>query len=151
MLRRLHRACLGTHLRSRTGSDHGQSPRPQAQEGEGVDRGAGLRVSLLTRLLAGVQPDRRSFQQDQGYAAPSGSPYEGRFGGGIGRSAFGGQRPRRSRLLRACRLPLTIPTTVKRAVGNRTLAALMLESKVRLAPQLRGASKHTLWPLRDQP
>ena len=30
-------------------------------------------------------------------------------------------------------------------------STLMLESKVRLAPQLRGASKHTLFPLRDQP
>jgi hypothetical protein len=41
--------------------------------------GRGLRVSLLTRLLTGVQSDRRSFQQDQGYAAPSRSPYQGRF------------------------------------------------------------------------
>jgi hypothetical protein len=28
---------------------------------------------------------------------------------------------------------------------------LMLESKVTLAPQLRGTSKRTLWPLGDQP
>ena len=30
-------------------------------------------------------------------------------------------------------------------------STLMLESKVRLVPQLRGVSKHTLFPLQDQP
>src|SRR5215213_7818201 len=49
-----------THLRSRRGGDHGQPSRPQAQEGEGADRGEGLRANLPTRLLSGPQPDRRS-------------------------------------------------------------------------------------------
>jgi hypothetical protein len=87
-----------------------------AGQGEGADRRAGLRVSLLTRLLTRLQSDRRGFQQDQGYAAPSRSSYEGRFGRGIGRSAFDGKRPRRSRLLQACWLSPTSPTTVKRTV-----------------------------------
>jgi transposase len=52
----------------------------------------------------------------QEYAAPSRSPHEGRFDRGIGRSALGGKRPRRPRLLRACRISSTSPTTVKRAV-----------------------------------
>jgi hypothetical protein len=56
------------------------------------------------------------FNQDQGYAAPSRSPHEGRFGRGIGRSALGDQRPRRPRLVRACRLLSTSPTTMKYAV-----------------------------------
>src|SRR3712207_4218771 len=48
----------------------------------------GCELIYLPPLLAGLQPDRRSVRQDQGYAAPSRSPHEGRFGRGIGRSAF---------------------------------------------------------------
>jgi hypothetical protein len=33
---------------------------PQAGQGEGADRGEGLRANLPTRLLSGPQPDRRS-------------------------------------------------------------------------------------------
>src|SRR5215208_3559305 len=65
----------------RTGGDHGQPSRPQAQEGEGADRGEGLRANLPTRLLSGPQPDRRSVQQDQGPSTASGSPYEGGLAG----------------------------------------------------------------------
>src|SRR5512133_342766 len=75
-----------------------------------------MRASLLARLLSGLQPDRRSVQQDQGYGAPSRSAHEGGFGGGVGRSAFGAQRPGRSRVFRACWLLSTSPITVKRAV-----------------------------------
>src|SRR5512133_1547239 len=82
-----------------------------------------MRASLLARLLSGLQPDRRSVQQDQGYGAPSRSAHEGGFGGGVGRSAFGAQRPGRSRVFRACWLLSTSPITVKRAVGKETLRA----------------------------
>jgi len=61
----------------------------------------------------------------QEYAAPSRSPHEGRFDRGIGRSALGGKRPRRPRLLRACRISSTSPTTVKRAVRQRSFAPLL--------------------------
>src|SRR5215218_4504549 len=50
----------GKNLRSRTGRDHGQPSRPQAGQGEGADRGEGLRANLPTRLLSGLQPYRRS-------------------------------------------------------------------------------------------
>src|SRR5512133_4165058 len=76
-----------------------------------------MRASLLARLLSGLQPDRRSVQQDQGYGAPSRSAHEGGFGGGVGRSAFGAQRSGRSRVFRACWLLSTSPITVKRAEG----------------------------------
>src|SRR5215213_1454847 len=61
---------------------------------------------------------RRSFRQGQGYAAPSKSPHAGRFGECPGKSALGGQRPRRPRLLRACWLSATSPTTMKHAVEH---------------------------------
>src|SRR5512133_1755125 len=83
-----------------------------------------MRASLLARLLSGLQPDRRSVQQDQGYGAPSRSAHEGGFGGGVGRSAFGAQRPGRSRVFRACWLLSTSPITVKRAVGLFAINAL---------------------------
>jgi len=92
---------------------------PQTGQGERADRGEGLRADLPTRLLSGPQPDRGSVGQDQGHAASSGGPHQGRFGGGIGRSAFGGQRPRRPKLFRACRLSSSSPSTVKRAVRPR--------------------------------
>src|SRR5512133_812873 len=86
-----------------------------------------MRASLLARLLSGLQPDRRSVQQDQGYGAPSRSAHEGGFGGGVGRSAFGAQRSGRSRVFRACWLLCTSPTTVKRAVETTgTLGTLAL-------------------------
>jgi hypothetical protein len=50
---------------------------PQTSQGEGADRGAGLRATLPTLLLTGFQPDRGSVQQDQRYGAPSGSSHEG--------------------------------------------------------------------------
>src|SRR3712207_4280115 len=77
----------------------------------------GCELIYLPPLLAGLQPDRRSVRQDQGYAAPGASPHEGRFGRRIGRSAFGDQCPGRQWLLRKCRLSSTSPTTVKRADG----------------------------------
>jgi hypothetical protein len=92
---------------------------PQTRQGEGADRGEGLRADLPTRLLAGLQPDRRSFLKDQGYAAPSRNSHEGRFDRRIGRSSFGGQCSGRPRLLPACWLSPTSPTIVKRAVESR--------------------------------
>ena len=89
---------------------------PQTGKGEGADRGAGLRADLPACLLSGPQPYRGGVRQAQGHATPGGSPHQGRFGGGVGRSAFGGQLPRRPRLFRACWLSSTSPTTVKRAV-----------------------------------
>src|SRR5215213_10073466 len=90
---------------------------PQTDQGKGADRGARLRADLPTRLFTGFQSYRGSVRQDQRYPAPSRSPYEGCLGRGIERSAFGGERPRCSRLLRACWLSSTSPTTVKRAVA----------------------------------
>src|SRR3712207_4098042 len=86
----------------------------------------GCELIYLTRLLAGLQPYRRSVRQDQGYAAPSRSPHEGCFGRRIGQSAFGDQCPGRPRrLLRACRLSSTSPTTVKRAEETDTRLAFL--------------------------
>src|SRR5215216_6355273 len=115
-LRGLRRARPCSHPAGRTDGDHGQPLRPQTGKGEGTDRGAQLRADLPTRLLSGPQPDRGGVRQDQGHATSSGGPYQRRIAGGVKRSAFGGQLPRRPRLFRACWLSSTSPTTMKRAV-----------------------------------
>ena len=128
-LRGLCRARPLTPTGSRTGGDHGLPLRPQTRQSEGADRVEGLRASLPTRLLAGPQPHRRSFRQGQGYAAPSKSPHEGRFGECPGKSALDGQRPRRPRLLRACWLSATSPTTMKHAVVSSGVTQVGIKTK----------------------
>src|SRR3712207_6440571 len=49
------------HTRSRTGGDHGRPLRTQTDQGEGTDRGEGLRADLPASLLAGLRSDRGSF------------------------------------------------------------------------------------------
>jgi len=78
------------------------------------ERGAKPFVSAV--LLARLQPDRRGVRQGQ--EPPS--QRRGQDQGGLSRSdrsgAIRGQCPRRSGLLRACRIPFTSSPTVKRAV-----------------------------------
>ena len=53
----------------------------------------GCELIYLPAYSPDLNPIEEAFSQDQGHPTSSGSPYEGRLGGGVGRSAFGGQRP----------------------------------------------------------
>jgi transposase len=80
----------------------------------------GCELVYLPAYSPDFNPIEEAFSKIKGTVrgAPSRSAHEGGFGGGVGRSAFGGQRPGSSRLFRACWLLSTSPTTVKRAVDE---------------------------------
>jgi hypothetical protein len=76
--------------------------------------GMGLGVVVPAPLLAGLQTDRGGILEGQGACCARLGPHPRGIGGGAGRGPRRGLDPRRSRLLRALRLPPSGATTTDR-------------------------------------
>src|SRR5215213_2734861 len=115
-LRGLRGASARSEPAQRTDGGHGQPRRPPSKEGEGTDRGEGLRTALFAGLLSRLQPDRRGLRQDQEPPTQGCGQEQGGFGGSDRGGAIGHHRRGRPRLLRACWIPPCGSPTLKRAV-----------------------------------
>ncbi len=89
----------------------------KVREGQGTHRSHGRRACILAVLLAGPEPHRGSFQQDEGHRAQGGSSHARSAGGGDSRGAIAGNVRRLGGLVQARWLQATGSIFVSTAVG----------------------------------